>query len=594
MPDFAAFYKKAVTIAGFIFRHVILVFIACLPATAISVFLWAVWQKGLSAKLMHGIIGFTSMGVSIMSPFVIFVYLPIALIIWRFRVWPITFPITGAIVSSAVGALLFGKGLNNFAKDGVAFMLLFTLPGALTALFHYALLYKTEALIPSMKQMDDRKPMALWIKVAIGFVLACAASMAMFQSFAPKKLKESCLHDVTVEMAGHELLVPRKYWPPKSDDPKQRPQSTIESQFYMDEEWRPMSAIQKKCDLKKMEKPFKIFVGNIKITDHKSDPYGPAWYEKRLKVINAAKDKTRPVENPALEKTINPDNGKTLFVLPVTETNAKQGAPIIMECTEPEVSGNLKEKQYKGVICYTNYEHESSLQVGYKIPYTLENVGEFVTIDRMMQKQVQTMLDDAKDKKYKSKIDLTGIPMERHGGSDCNNMVTFTFNGHRMKADLKMFRDVSIDGHGTSNRSSPQEDCSMEDLGNVTELGGDYNDDTFTMTALSKGDAAYWLNPNRPQTPANPNKREFTGRVNNTFDGMQAEKLPLDKHPTLNGEPVFYKCLTQMHKKCLVRYMHPLGFWVSYERKLGLVDGAEGDLAVRRKIDEMIEAGKEE
>jgi len=203
------------------------------------------------------------------------------------------------------------------------------------------------------------------------------------------------------------------------------------------------------------------------------------------------------------------------------------------------------------------------------------------------------MLDDAKNKKMKSTIDLTGVPIDRiPGGKNCNNMVTFTFNGHRMKTDLKMFRNISIDGKGASNSTHPRQDCSMEDLGNVTELGGDYDDDTFTMTALSKGEAAYWLNPNKPVEPAHDGKSEFKGRVNHTFDGMQAKKLPLDKHPTLNGEPVLYKCLTQMHKKCLVRYMHPLGFWVSYERKLGLVDGEEADLAVRRKIDEMIKAAE--
>lgn len=587
-------YKKAVLWGEFFFRHVILVFIACLPATMISVFLWRMWEKGASVKLLLAIISFVAIGLQLMAPVVIAVYLPIALILWRLRFWPITFPLVGAMIAVAAGALIFGSKANLLTKDGISFYFLFIASGALTALFHYAVLQKTEAIFPSISRKgEDRKSVSRWVNGVILLVIVCAFGTSMFQAFAPKKVKESCFKDIAVTMGEHKLVVPRKYYPPKND--RGRPTPSIQSSFYSDEEWKPMPKVNRDCRISKLKNPYKIFVANMKISDPATDIYGPAWYQRRENIVKEAKDKTNPPEYPALVQTINSYNGKTLYVLPVNETAAANRSPVIIECTPPLLSEKLKEKTYKGLICYTNYRHPSGLQIGYKIPYAADSIEKLVRIDLAMQRQVQAMVDAGEKGKRKVDLDFKDVPFSSiNQHSECKNTITFSISGRKYKTDMDIFQEVSLKDTGSLFKlAGPMHDCSIEDVGEVKEIGGRdfFGNDSFTLTAIDKKTLDHY---STRQVPAiKTDRKEFTGRVNDTFKGASYMTLPLDEHPTLDGQPVQVRCM-EMQKSCHVRYMHPLGFWVTYIRKAQETDPAASDLAVRQKINDMIEAAKQD
>lgn len=71
---------------------------------------------------MGGVLFFTSFGMMLMSPALILAYLPASLLMWRFRMGPISFVLVGSSIASLAGIILFGNTLKlEKIEDYVSF-----------------------------------------------------------------------------------------------------------------------------------------------------------------------------------------------------------------------------------------------------------------------------------------------------------------------------------------------------------------------------------------------------------------------------------------------------------------------------------------
>lgn len=579
--------RKALEAGAFVIRHFVIVAFACFAGTIIGVFIAAIVAKGfhtIGMANMGGVLFFTSFGMMLMSPALILAYLPASLLMWRFRMGPISFVLVGSSIASLAGIILFGNTFKlEKIEDYVSFASFFTTSGALTGLFHFILLARVELLFPSLGRIPDETRTTRVARLTAASIVVAISITLLFQAFAPKKVKESCFRDITVSLGAQEILVPRKYWVEKENRKDSlRRNSTITS-IYADEEWRPMPDITRKCNTTKIVNAYKVFLGSLKLTDSLADPYGPAWYNKRLSLLEKADIKLPAEENMTLQSVPLPVEGKTLLVLPVMEVSAAESSPIIVECTEPDISHNTGEKIYNSAICYTNYRHETGIQIGYKMFRTPENLKNIVSIHRQIQKQIQIMWEEGRSWKLKSSVDLKNIPDEHKlAFSQCKNTIAVTIAGNALNVPAAMLADISIKDKPTHQYAGPAYDCSIERIENLASLGD--MDKSFMLSDIDKKTVEHYRKVGNKTPPEIP---DHIPRTNDKMEGMVSTKLPFETHPTLNGEPVRVNCMG-MSRRCHIRYMHPLGFWVTYIRPDGKSNMAETDLAIRKKIEEMV------